>query len=512
VFDFDRNARRVLVSQLPTGPQLTVSNRYIGSIVTSTTSTTLLDLPAGVPMSFTIEATAESYGSRVVGYRYGWDILDLNDDDQWAIDYTPLVGRAITPAREHYSGTHSFYAQVIDDSGLTTLIIVTINIIKFSMDRDLLLVDDWDERSAGFTATSGALPSDAEHDQFWSQMLGDVRGFAPGADVIDVAGRPGGLLIQDIADYRNIIWSASGAHSNTSASFLSRVIRFVDPNVTTSEGRAVPNLVALFMAAGGHVLLCGDQVMTMAINRASFSAAPPVFPLIFRYELAGDQDGWYEDSDIGVRGVGDDSFAYDECCLNVIDIAYILAPTLVRSGLSTEQRCSVQFLRDHGHDIGAGQRDGLRAARPLDLTTGGGFPRLEIRSRVQGDPEVHSDAERYYYHVDNIGLNCDIYNPRYFSEQTPCGTVTEYDDRDCLVDMFGIECANRESVIFGATIGFWTTQLADRVPNSGGKPARSAVWGFHPVYFNPDQVKESLDIILFTEWGLERGALEKAAP
>ena len=35
------------------------------------------------------EATAAGYGGVVSGYRYGWDIQGLNDDEQWDVLYTP---------------------------------------------------------------------------------------------------------------------------------------------------------------------------------------------------------------------------------------------------------------------------------------------------------------------------------------------------------------------------------------------------------------------------------------
>jgi hypothetical protein len=31
------------------------------------------------------------------------------------------------------------------------------------------------------------------------------------------------------------------------------------------------------------------------------------------------------------------------------------------------------------------------------------------------------------------------------------------------------------------------------------------VWGFEPIFFNPDEVKEALNLILFDEWKLPRG-------
>ena len=44
-------------------------------------------------------------------------------------------------------------------------------------------------------------------------------------------------------------------------------------------------------------------------------------------------------------------------------------------------------------------------------------------------------------------------------------------------------------------------RLAD-VP--GAVKARNAVWGFHPVYFEPDSVKKAIQIILHDEWKIPR--------
>jgi hypothetical protein len=514
VFDLASNTRRVLVGQRATGPVFVAFNRFMGSIVTSTVNTpaTILDLPVGVPMSFTLRASAEDYGGIVSGYRYGWDILDLNDDEQWAVDFTPFTGsEAVTPSRTFFFGSHTFFAEVIDNSGLKSRVEVRVNIIPFTMNRNLLFVDDWEEKSNGWAATTGALPSDGQHDLFWKSMLDSVEGFDSKADVFDISEVPGnaGLPITVVADYRNMIWSSQGNHSATSETFLSQVIRFNDPTRATSAGgRTVPNIAALFMSAGGHVLLCGEEVLTMAINRASFGAAPLVYPLIFRYELSGDQDGAYGDSDIGVRGIGDGSFAYNECCVNVLDIAFTQSPNAVRRPPNQQfppgTGCPVLFIRDHGQTLGAGRRDGLRAAVPLDLTSGGGFPQLNLRPEVQGNPDDPDDADEFFYHRENTGLRCDIYNPLYFQEQTDCDGLTEYDDRTCFQPIFAMACDNDQSAIFGATVGFWTTQFEDRIPDVGGVPARSAVWGFHPVFFNPDEVWEALKIVLFSEWGLSQ--------
>jgi hypothetical protein len=69
--------------------------------------------------------------------------------------------------------------------------------------------------------------------------------------------------------------------------------------------------------------------------------------------------------------------------------------------------------------------------------------------------------------------------------------------------MYGLECLNESSSVFGAPVAFWSSRFA-HVASPQGVRARSAVWGFEPVYFKPDQIKQALEIILFDEWQLPR--------
>jgi hypothetical protein len=498
VFDEDRNVRRILVSQRSTGPTLTVFNKYIGTMRTSSPNTplTIIDLPAKVPMSFEWWADARSYGGVVSGYRYGWDIQDLNDPEQWDVSYTPFVtdnNSAESPARTFEFDSHTFHIEVVDNSGYTSRIGVRVNVVPFTMRKSLLFVDDWVENSPGFGPTGGGLPSDAEHDAFWMEMFGDLSGFDASVDMIEVDDE---LPINVLADYRSVVWNATSAYNGTTESLANDILRFVDPDIPQT-GKASPNVLALFMAAGGHVLLTGNQVMCATINRNSFAPSSPAYPIIFRYELTADQDGEYEDSNIGTWGVGEVSFPYNECCLNVLDIAYIRVITAVRR--SQINGCPVSNIRTQNQTT-----DGIREAIPLPGKYE--FPTLTLRPEVAGPGK--------WYSAERSGLNGDIYNPPYFATvpkggdlQGLCNDVAELDPpRDCFEAIYGNGCLNTDETrgIYKAPIAFWTKTFEDRVPDAGGVAARSAIWGFHPVYFNPAEVKSALDIILFDEWQLPR--------
>lgn len=501
VFDLDRNLRRLLIGPRSTGPILTVTNQFMGTLRTSapTTPPAIIDLPAAVPMQFEFSADASSYGGIVSGYRYGWDILDLNDPDQWEQDWTPFVGEDSekSETRTFFFGTHSFFIEVTDNSGFKSRIEVRVNIVPFTMENDLLLVDDWLEGFKCFIATRGGTPCDIENDAFWNDMLGSLSGFNPEVDVFELglAGRSE-LPIQILAKYKSLVWNATGNTAGDAGAFLNQMITFIDPDVPSSGGKTSPNLVGLYMAAGGHVLLAGNQIMTMVVNPSVFTGQGiNLFPMIFRYELKGDQDGTYSDQDVGRRGVGENSFAYNECCLNVLDQTYLQNLNQQRRAGVNDQRCPTDQIRDRDRI-----KDGMRAALPLDLTTGGGFPQLNLR------PEV-SDPGKFY---EFVGLVVDLYNPEYFATETDCGEpdggVAEIiPPRDCFEPIYGNGCSNENSLVYNAPVAYWTGTFKDRKADvPGAVAARSAVWGFHPVYFEPDSVRQAIQIILHDEWKLPR--------
>ncbi|UCG52272.1 MAG: hypothetical protein JSW58_01575 [Candidatus Latescibacterota bacterium] len=474
VYDQHRNVRRVLVATRTTGPLVALFNKYFGTILSSSSDTPLMivDIPGGLELEMRFTADASHYGGVVSGYRYGWD-------DSWP-EWTPYIGETTIrlPPETFFFDSHTFTLEVMDNSEFITRIWIRFNIVPFTMTKNLLVVDDWDEGDLGFEQTNGGLPSDAEHDAFWVEVLSDLDGFDPAVDIIEVRDN---LPINAIADYKSIVWIAGGADP-----LLGDIIEFIDPRFPTPPGRISPNIIAMYMAAGGHVFLCGETVMTHAIKEPPIPLGVPVFPIIFRYELGGDQDGHYEDSQVGVRGIGEDSFAYDEACLNVLDLAYVQNPQQRRR--ERDHVCGVDHLRDDDP-----RTNGLRWTLPIE----GDFPQLELRPEVAGPGKSYAE--------DRMGLNCDIYNPEYFEDLCPLLAETD-PPRDCFYPIYGHGCLDPNSVIFYAPVAYWTSRFGDRVPDAGGVAARSVLWGFHPVYFNPDQVKQAVDVILFDEWLLPRKA------
>jgi hypothetical protein len=129
-FDERYNARRIRVSMRSTGPLLILSSDFMAPVHTSVLNTphTILDLPGGTEVEFCWTADASPYGGIVTHHRYGWDPLDVNDDSQWDVGLTSHDGsRYCSGPRRFFFGTHTFYAEAVDNSGFGSRIPVRIN-------------------------------------------------------------------------------------------------------------------------------------------------------------------------------------------------------------------------------------------------------------------------------------------------------------------------------------------------------------------------------------------------
>jgi hypothetical protein len=207
------------------------------------------------------------------------------------------------------------------------------------------------------------------------------------------------------------------------------------------------------------------------------------YPLIFRFELDGDQDGNYIDQLQRGNLVGDESFGYRDACLDVLDVAYFNSVGRLRAQF--EEGCPVNLMRDNDP-----KNDGLRVALPLDPQ----FPQMELRMEVA--------TPGYAYGPENRGLNTELYNPPYFAF---CDAATLNRLRDCFQPIYGNGCLNESSRLYNAPVAFWSSAYAAVEPDiDDGVAARSVYFGFEPFYFKPYQVRKMLDIILFEEWQLRR--------
>lgn len=479
-FEFGENAARVTTGVSPTPPLLSLYNEFmpVKTVAGIQQLPLILDIPAGVPMEFRW-LWQNSACCEHAYYRYGWDVADLNNPDDWEIALTPFPDNqpwALSLPRTFFSGARIFTVEIVDCHGSVSRIEIKINYLPFTMERPVLVVDDFgaDESAGnGWLATSGAMPSDAEHDAFWEDMLSDVAGFNPAVDVIDVNADmdfPLALLTQ----YRSVIWNVYSdiAMPWDRLPLLYKLIRFWNPEFPISPDAVTTNPLKLFMSAGGHVLITGAHPMTNNINRTYFFQTPRV-PMMILYELLGAG---------GTPGEPDAeaSFAYHDLCLDVLDLA-ILTPSRARN----QAPCPVDGIR---RTSDAARLNGMRAGIPIDLD----FPRIELRPETAGTGKFHEASAR--------GLEAEVYNPNYFRNLCPGAPSPQI---QCFQPIYGLECLETSAHVYGEPVAFWSGVYEDVVAEvPGGVAARSAVFGFSPVFFNPSEMKQAMDVILFGEWQL----------
>ncbi|MFO7654104.1 MAG: hypothetical protein R6X25_09815 [Candidatus Krumholzibacteriia bacterium] len=265
-----------------------------------TEATDSYDVAAGQPMNFSWNASAAEYAGEVISYRYGWDVVDPDDENDlgWAIapGLSPQHRRA--PTQIFTSGTHTLTIRVVDDSSQVTLYTVVLNVVPVP-DRanqyPLLLVDDASDRN------SQAWPSrdrrikydnDEHRDAFWEDLLtgpGGVDAFIPSRDILDSEDLI--LEYRTAVRYRVLLWTAK--YTTNTNNTINNAFR---------PAGTLPGVVDKFIWLGsyldkvGNVLLTGSRVMNQFLSSSNF-----MVPIVFqsyeeRYTLNNEMYwvGWPE--------------------------------------------------------------------------------------------------------------------------------------------------------------------------------------------------------------------------
>ena len=507
------NVRRLKVQERNSGPTFVLTSSLMGSVIAASCDypLTIADVPAGIDLSFNLSACADDYGGTVSGYRYGWDILDLNDPNQWEVDYTPFISAvATTPARSFNFGTHTFTAEVIDNSGFCSRIEIKVNIIRFTGERNLLIVDDYraDEvpGQSGWAATNGGAPNDAEHDTFWKDMVSNLEGFDELRDMIQTS-QDRELPLTTIAAYKNIVWSVFGDLDARAADALPLLHTFIQYRSKRPPGNAggacsatggvsgkvIPNYVGLAMQAGVHLIIAGNHPIQNVVPRlGTFAVRWPMIPL-YELEPGSVQTGSGPEQEDIEDPPGNMAFAYREMCLEAIDYGIMTNQRVRAGGTGANRRyCGVTPAWRRPDAAESRRTDGMRGGIPADLN----FPPIVLR------PEAADPGRRFA--VESQSIDVEVYNPAYFRQGQACNFVPP--PRPCFEPIYLLDCIDTEERTYQQPVAFWTSSyahvVAEDIPNAVG--ARSVVFGFPPVYFNPNQVKPGIEYILFDEWQLPR--------
>ncbi len=471
IFDRESNVRQFIVSE-QAGPTLNISEPFLGTFqfLGTNLNAEKRDIPPGVTLNFRWEATAESYGGEIVCYQYGWDVSDVNNPSDWDSECSPFI-RACTAT--WYSGVHTLFVRVIDNAGTETLGQIEINIVPFTMDRNLLWVDDFP--SSDFVQVNYMLPNEKEHDDFWLTYCKRTAGFDQARDVYDVYyvnnARP--PLISYIGRYKNIIWTYSSALDN---GCWDNVILFTPESQVTAGAKLTVNYLSLFLAKGGHLLTEGNSERTGGLA-ACLPTLAQSYPMSLKCEITGNRTGCEGDTS------GVNSFPFKDYCISMLD--KILGTIRTDEGMPPRKVKNFDCMAN-----GYRTTDAWHDSIP-------GFPeRLYLWSNV-------TLPTSYFYLNPPLtdsrpgGFTlAEIYDPKYWMDQN----YTR--NQPCFHPIFRMRSKSTLSVLDKTAISVFVTKYADVVPDAETGievAAPSFHLGFELWYFNRAQVDSIMNTI-FREW------------
>ena len=473
IFQRNINYRQFIVSEAA-GPTLTVTESFLGTFIFLGRNFRPIsrELPPGIPLKFSWRATAEDYGGEIVGYRYGWDIADINNDSDWPVGFSPF--NLAAPERRLYSGTHTFFIEVIDNAGTSTLAQVQVSVIPFSMERNLLWIDDF--YSVNFTQVDYVMPTENEHDTFWLGHCSKAAGFEADIDVYDATlknYKPAPITL--IGKYKNIIWTYSSAPEQST---WHRIVQFTPETALTTGANLSVNYVSLYLAKGGHMLTCGrsDKAGGLA---ATLPDNALQFPVSFRCEMAGIEEGCDTDTS-GVNSLG-----YKDYCVTMLD--------KVDGALRQDDDMPYRVVKNYDVFSFANRDD----SDPVTAT----YPELPAQLQMW---DVAIAPGTFFYPNNPNGPGgftyVEIYNPEYWMETKYART------QSCFHPMYRMRSKNSYSVLNNTTVALFLTKYEDIIPDippeyMQGVAAPSFHFGFPLWFFNRGQVDDIIDLV-FSEWAL----------
>jgi len=453
------------------GPSLTISERFLGSFkfIGETSPAIKKDLPPGVPLQFKWVGDAESYGGEITGYSYGWDVEDVNNPNDWEVYRNPMV--RVAPEKILYSGVHTFFVEASDNANTRSIGQIEVNIIPFTMERNLLWVDDF--YSIDFPQVDWATPTETQHDEFWIGLCSKAEGFDPERDVFDCAAYNFSLPeIALISKYKNIIWTYSNSEN---VATWPKMVKFL-PESQVSQGTNIAlNYLPLFLAKGGHLMTLGQ-----GHRKGGLAAVIPVtiaFPMYLKCEITGNTRGCEGDTS-GVY-----SLAYKDYCVSMLD--------KVSGSFRDDADMPPRRLKNY---------DVLKYAYKdtLDPVTAS-YPELPEVLNLWSEVTA---TGRFYDPNSSYGPGgfdqVEVYDPEYWM------SINFTSSQPCFHPMYRMRSKNTGSAVNRTTVALWVTKYEDIIPDvkSGVAVAAPSVhFGFPLWYFDHDAVNQIIDVI-FSEWGI----------
>jgi len=256
-------------------PMLVLQSPLFGLRVCGGAASYQFEAATDLPIAVSWRATAADYGSEITGFRFGWDIQDPENDAEWS-DWSL---NATSTEAAYPEGEHRLRVQCEDLSGNRSEAQLDFLITPLTLERDLLVIDDYDNASSedplqtwpsGPPYSWGTFPlSNLDQENFWRELLADYPGYEPAVDYLRLTiAQPTPSLVL-LGQYARVIWEVKEAAPGESG--LARLARFVDPYAVVSPPQ---DLLSVWLAAGGRLLVCGSRPLQTLLPTAGEMGDP----------------------------------------------------------------------------------------------------------------------------------------------------------------------------------------------------------------------------------------------
>ncbi|MCK4537859.1 MAG: hypothetical protein KAV42_03570 [Candidatus Krumholzibacteria bacterium] len=457
------NVRNFMVKAMG-GPFLKIYEPLLGGFrfLGTSSNPALKKIPQGIALEFRWEADASSYFGEIEGYRYGWDIGDI---ESWESPFLP--GTLSTGPVTFNSGIHTLYIEVVDKAGNMSSARITVEAIPWQMDRNLLWVDDF--ASVNYPIPNYSWPPEYEHDSFWLDICSSAAGFDPSVDVFDCDERYSPPDIETIGRYKNLIWTYAYTQS-----FWNKIVLFIPESMISTAASSETNVISLFLRKGGHVWTLGRSDRGGGLA-AVLGTRAQNFPLRLATESAG--VGYPAD------GSGVDGMAYRDYCVSILD--------KVQGTFREHAWMPLRHLEHY---------DVFRYATidefdPVTLSIPGLPGRLDLREEISSPGSFFS-----FDTLSSPGgfTYVEVYDPPYWMDATAIAS------QHCFHPAYLMRAADEASALNGCPVAIWISRYEDILPEvtSGiAVAAPSLHFGF-PLWFFRQSSVDSIATALFDLWGI----------
>ena len=505
-FDWNVNVRHFRTST-SNYPLMSVNETNLGSVTKSGVNNVVrVDLVAGQPLNFSWVADASSYGGVVQEYRYGWNVIDPNneDDPNWSVPWAPSW-RTASRLTGFAEGTPNFVVQTRDNSGSVTRFVYQFQVVQVKPRRDqrpLLLVDDTDY------GRNNQVQSFFQSQ--WRDLLTGVQNFSATFDLISAQGTQAAELeFAKVNDYRAVIWLLTGNEN-------SFVARNLAPQGRTN---ARFNWLEVYQRESGNVFMAGRQAMTVWAKDTTILLT---FPIILN--TAQRPPNGLGTQNVAGRevNVGSLRYPYTGWCLDSIDQVNPNEP--ITGELSREKRTTACDSYVYGTVDPAfvtrflptpQQVSNLYPTTPRANQSGGtprelstiGLPYEEFYNVNAGTAPVTLRLQDCQLPMFTAVARMDVDNPDVM-QPASVDPVYHLEPTAPLVNKTtcpAVRVENRQSSrVSRAPIAIASTKYIG-TKQEMGLPQEDYLWGFNPLGFRLTEVRAAIEWILLRQWGLNEG-------